>query len=171
MAERRCLIDSRSRFTSRHRLRDVHRGEAWESCCCWAGRRVHHRHTSLRPHSGPVALGWNALGRYSIANVGAPDGHAYVVIFDSTGTLRWYRDFGPQFTSDARQQANGDITVFLGPSNGYQQAQGAFVEVRPSGDSVRAITALGSAYTDPHELITTYDRQNGLVAAYLFGYA
>jgi hypothetical protein len=109
-------------------------------------------------------------GGYSIANIGAADSHGYVVIFDSTGALRWYRDFGPQFDFDARQQANGDITMFLGPSNGYTPAVGAFVEVTPSGDSVRAITAVGSAYTDPHELVTSYDRQKSRIADYLFGY-
>lgn len=110
-------------------------------------------------------------GGYTIANIGAPDANGYIVIFDSTGTLRWYRNFGPQFNSNARQQANGDFTIFLGPSNGFQPAQGAFVEVRPSGDSVRAITAVGSPYTDPHELVSTYNRHNQLVADYLFGYA
>jgi hypothetical protein len=109
-------------------------------------------------------------GGYTIANIGAPDANGYIVIFDSTGTLRWYRNFGPEFNSNARQQANGDFTIFVGPSNGFQPAVGAFVEVRPSGDSVRAITAVGSAYTDPHELVSTYNRQNGLVADYLFGY-
>jgi hypothetical protein len=117
-----------------------------------------------------LRLDGSPSGGYSMANIGAPGGDGYVVIFDSTGTLRWYRDFGPQFTFDARQQANGDITVFLGPSNGFQPAEGAFVQVHPSGDSVRAITAVGSAYTDPHELVTSYDRQNGLIADYLFGY-
>jgi hypothetical protein len=136
------------------------------------GAEFAYRTTALPPGLAEVHLNLDGTpsGGYSIANIGAADNHGYVVAFDSTGTLRWYRDFGPQFTSDARQQANGDITVFLGPSNGYMPAQGAFVEVQPSGDSVRAITAVGSAYTDPHELVTSFDREKRRVADYLFGY-
>ena len=107
---------------------------------------------------------------YSLANIKSSAGHGYAVIFDSRGALRWYRDFGEQDIFGARQQTNGNFTVFAGSSNGYTPSEGAFVEVTPAGDSVRSITALGSTYTDPHELVTSFDRHNQHVADYLFGY-
>jgi hypothetical protein len=50
-------------------------------------------------------------------------------------------------------------------------ASGVYVEVGPAGDSVRSITALGSPYTDPHELLESFDGHGNRRADYLFGYA
>src|SRR6267143_3858012 len=76
-------------------------------------------------------------GGYSMAPVGGLDGHWYLIVFDSLGTIRWCRDFGPQGIVAAAQQKNGRITAFVGPSNGSNMHSGVYVEVSPTGDSVR----------------------------------
>jgi hypothetical protein len=107
---------------------------------------------------------------YSLANISSTSGHGYAVAFDALGSLRWYRDFGATVVFFVRQQVNGSITAYVGPSDGFEDLPGLFVEVTPEGDSVRAITARGSPHTDPHDLLTIYDRRGGLLADYLFGY-
>jgi hypothetical protein len=109
-------------------------------------------------------------GGYSLAPVAGLDGHGYLIIFDSLGTIRWYRDFGTQVVFATTQQEDGDITAFVGASNGFNKASGVYVEVSPSGDSVRTVTAEGSTYTDPHELLVSFDPQGNRRADYLFGY-
>src|SRR4029077_4681741 len=91
------------------------------------------------------------------------------IIFDSLGTIRWYRDFGTQVFATT-QQEDGHFTAFVGTSDGFNASAGAYVEVNSTGDSVRAVTAVGSAYTDPHELLQSFDRQGRRRADYLFGY-
>jgi hypothetical protein len=109
-------------------------------------------------------------GGYSMAPIKAVDGHGYLIIFDSLGTIRWYRDFGAQAVAATTQQEDGHITAFVGASNGLNISSGAYVEVTSGGDSVRAVTAVGSAYTDPHELLESFDTQGKRRADYLFGY-
>jgi Arylsulfotransferase (ASST) len=109
-------------------------------------------------------------GGYSMAPIGGVDGHWYLIIFDSLGTIRWYRDFGTQAIFATTQQHNGHITAFVGASNGFNMVSGAYVELSPTGDSVRSIAALGSPYTDPHELLESFDRLGNRRADYLFGY-
>ena len=108
-------------------------------------------------------------GGYSMAPIGGLDGHGYLIIFDSFGTIRWYRDFGPQVFATT-QQEDGHFTAFVGTSDGFNMSSGAYVEVTSTGDSVRAVTAVGSAYTDPHELLESFDKQGTRRADYLFGY-
>jgi hypothetical protein len=110
-------------------------------------------------------------GGYSIAPIGGLDGHWYLIIFDSLGTIRWYRDFGTRSVIAATQQRNAHITAFVGSSSGFNMSSGVYVEVSATGDSVRSITALGSPYTDPHELLESFDGQGNRRADYLFGYA
>lgn len=69
------------------------------------------------------------------------------------------------------QQDDGHITAFVGASTGSNMSSGIYVEVTPTGDSVRSISALGSLYTDPHELLQSFDSQGNRRADYLFGYA
>ena len=113
---------------------------------------------------GPLSHG------YSLANLTGADNHGYAVAFDSAGVIRWYRDFGPRGTFEVKQQANGDITAFVGRSDGFNPVAGGYVEVTPSGDSVRTVMATGSPYTDPHELMSQFDASGVLVADYLSGY-
>ena len=81
---------------------------------------------------------------YSMAPIGGADDHGYLIIFDSLGTIRWYRDFGPQVFATT-QQEDGHFTAFVGTSDGFNMSAGAYVEVTSTGDSVRAVTAVGSA--------------------------
>ena len=98
-------------------------------------------------------------GGYSMAPIKA-DGHGYLIIFDSLGTIRWYRDFGKQGVAATTQQEDGNITAFVGGSNGLNPSSGVYVEVTSSGDSVRIVTAVGSPYTDPHELLESSIRRD-----------
>ena len=84
---------------------------------------------------------------------------AYLVIFDETGRVCWYRQIAAQpgeVAIDAEQQLNGDYTLFVGQSTGWQPTPGRFIEVNATGDSITAYSA-AAAYTDPHELILEYD--------------
>ena len=117
-----------------------------------------------------IALTGTPSGGYSMSPIGGLDNHGYLIVFDSLGTIRWYRDFGPQVVFATTQQEDGHITAYVGPSTGFNEASGAYVEVTAEGDSVRSVTAVGSSYTDPHELLETFDRQGIRRADYLFGY-
>ena len=108
-------------------------------------------------------------GGYSMSPIAGLDGHGYVIVFDSAATIRWFRDFGAQVFA-TEQQEDGHITAFVGVSNGFNMAAGDYVEVTPTGDSVRSVTAIGSPYTDPHELLESFDHGGNRRADYLFGY-
>lgn len=96
---------------------------------------------------------------------------AYVVAFDSTGRLVWYREFvGEGWAVEAKQQANGHITVFLGRSYGWQPDAGRYVEVAADGEIVGSYTSHMVPYTDPHDLLLTFDDM-GFPVAHLLGYA
>jgi hypothetical protein len=131
-------------------------------------------------HTPPLPPGLNQVSiqlqgtpsvGYSMAPIAGLDGHGYLIIFDSLGTIRWYRDFGPQVVFATAQQKDGHITAFVGASDGFNMASGAYVEVTPAGDSVRSITAIGSPFTDPHELLQSFDLKGNRIADYLFGYS
>ncbi|MEO8945175.1 MAG: aryl-sulfate sulfotransferase [Gemmatimonadaceae bacterium] len=107
---------------------------------------------------------------YTLMGMLGPDGHGYLVIFDAAGTLRWYHDCGKIDVQEAKQQTNGDFTVYVGNAIGSNAALGAFIELSPAGDSVRSIVAKGSTYTDGHELWVQSDASGKRVADYLFGY-
>ena len=84
---------------------------------------------------------------------------AYLVVFDETGHVCWYRQFQAkpgEVAIDADRQANGDYTLFVGVSTGWQPTPGRFMEVNAAGDSITAYSA-AAPYTDPHELILEYD--------------
>ncbi len=107
---------------------------------------------------------------YTLTALVASDGIGYAVAFDSTGSVRWYRSIGRHDVMEAKQQPNGDYTVYVGSSRGYDPLPGGFVELRPPGDSVRTIQATGSPYTDGHDLIVATDHAGNRIADYLFGY-
>lgn len=107
---------------------------------------------------------------YTLTAIPGPDGHGYLVIFDAAGTVRWYHDCGKIDVQEAKQQTNGDFTVYAGSSFGNNAAPGGFIELTPNGDSVRSIIASGSAYTDGHELQVVSDANGKRIADYLFGY-
>ncbi len=97
---------------------------------------------------------------------------AYMVAFDETGVLTWYREFAAQAGEsavDAEQQANGDYILFVGASTGWQPTAGRFYEVNPSGDSVRTFVASFPYYTDPHELLLDFS-DGKLSRSHILGY-
>jgi arylsulfotransferase ASST len=117
-----------------------------------------------------IRLDGSPSNGYSMAPISGLDSHGYLIIFDSLGIIRWFRDFGPQVVFATTQQEDGHFTAFVGPSNGFNASKGVYVEVTPAGDSVRAIIAAGCPYTDPHELVESFDRRGNRRADYLFGY-
>ena len=115
--------------------------------------------------------GGSLTGGYTLTSTEDSDGHFYAVAYDSLGVVRWYRDLGfPGAVADVHQQRNGHVTAGVGLSHGYDVGRVHFVEVTRAGDSVRAIVATGSPYTDAHELIVETDQTGSRVADYLFGY-
>ena len=84
-------------------------------------------------------------------------GAGYAVIFDSTGTVVWYRSFATTGlpVSDVAQQPNGDFTAYVGASHGWEPQNGYYVEFTPRGDSVRTFDAPGGYWADGHELLLT----------------
>ena len=93
----------------------------------------------------------------------------YLVAFDSTGQIRWYRGLPGLFPIEAKQQRNGHITVYAGRSFGWQEVQGEFLELTASGAVVRSYSIESPDYTDPHELLLTFD-DTAVVAVHMLGY-
>jgi len=115
--------------------------------------------------------GQPSRGYTLVVPIAAPtDTVAYVIAFDSTGRLAWYREFtNAGWTIEAKQQPNGHITVYLGRSYGWQPTPGKFVELGPAGDIVRTFAARTVPYTDPHELRFTM-RGEAVAEVHLLGY-
>jgi len=93
----------------------------------------------------------------------------FVVAFDQAGVVRWYHRFPGMWPVEAKQQPNGNITVFVGRSYGWQPNAGAFVELAPGGDVVRTYAVEPGYFTDPHELLLSF-QGSSVVAAHLIGY-
>jgi hypothetical protein len=85
------------------------------------------------------------------------DSDGCVLMFDAAGDVRWYRCFPGRWAIDAKQQRNGDITVFVGRSFGWQPDYGQYVELTPAGNVVRSFSVARPYYTDPHELLLSDD--------------
>ena len=93
---------------------------------------------------------------------------SYLVVFDDDGRLVWYRDFGQVPIVEAKQQTNGNFTVFLGATRGWDKVPGEFQEVDRFGTLVRTWKAPEGYYTDSHEIQVRVE--NGETVAYFFGY-
>ena len=99
---------------------------------------------------------------------GESDG--YVLAFDETGEISWYRAImGEGWAVEAKQQPNGNISVYVGRSYGWQPAGGRFIEFRPDGEPVRSFAAAAPYFTDPHELLMSF-RDTVLEAVHLLAY-
>ncbi|MHB1224137.1 MAG: arylsulfotransferase family protein [Gemmatimonadaceae bacterium] len=95
----------------------------------------------------------------------------FVVAFDSTGLLRWYREFpGELPTGETKQHPNGDFTVFLGRTPGWMPFPGSYEQFRPTGEVVRAFTAPPPLHADNHELVLTF-RDSVFDAAHFFSFS
>ncbi|MGN6391951.1 MAG: arylsulfotransferase family protein [Gemmatimonadales bacterium] len=107
---------------------------------------------------------------FTIAPV-AVGGFLYGIAFDSTGAIRWYRGFGfdgAKATGDFKQQENGNFTLYIGTSTGWESVPGQYVEFSPAGDSLRSLSAPAPFSTDNHELLIT--GSGGDERIHLFGY-
>src|SRR5262249_20853500 len=104
----------------------------------------------LLPDSSPAAVG-------------------FLVAFDSAGDIRWYHAFPGPWPIDAKQLRNGHISVDSARSYGWQPAAGQFVELAPAGETIRTYSVSSGSYTDPHEMLLTFD-DTAVVAAHLLGY-
>jgi arylsulfate sulfotransferase len=96
----------------------------------------------------------------------------FVLAFDGLGDIRWYREFPHPEDENARegkQQPNGNFTVFLGATSGWQPTHGRYVEFKPDGEVVQTYAASPPYYTDNHELLLT-SSDSGIERAHLFGY-
>jgi outer membrane protein assembly factor BamB len=100
------------------------------------------------------------------------DTSAMVVAFDGAGRVAWYRIFAArpgEVAMQTEQLANGDFTVYVGASTGWQPVNGRFIEFRPDGGIVRTYAAAAPYYTDSHELLLSL-AGDGVTAAHLYGY-
>src|SRR5207302_670219 len=102
--------------------------------------------------TGTPTSGWILLST-------ARDSTGYLIAFDTTGAIRWYRAFelreGEQ-ALDGKQLSNGDYGVFIGATQGWQPTYGRYLEVRPDGELVRTYVASAPYYTDNHELLLSF---------------
>jgi len=92
----------------------------------------------------------------------------FLVFFDETGRIAWYRKFDV-IGSFGQQLANGNYGVFIGFSQGWQPDYGYYEELTPAGEIVRRHEAPDLLYTDGHEFLLT-PRAGGF-AAHLFSYS
>jgi hypothetical protein len=84
------------------------------------------------------------------------DSDAFAVAFDRSGAIRWYQRFPArpgEIAIGSTQQSNGDFSVFVGASTGWEPVNGHYVEFSASGDVVQSDSAGPPYYTDPHELV------------------
>ena len=92
------------------------------------------------------------------------------VAFDGAGQIRWYRAFAAGVPAgETRQQPNGDFTIFLGSSQGWQPTYGHYLQFTPSGEIVQRYAASPPFYTDNHEILLS-GMDGAVDAAHLFGY-
>ncbi len=95
---------------------------------------------------------------------------AYALAFDASGQIRWYRAFNEGVPAgETKQQPNGDFTIFLGLSQGWQPTYGRYVEFMPSGEIVRSYAASPPFYTDNHEILLS-GIGDTVATVHLFGY-
>jgi Arylsulfotransferase (ASST) len=113
-------------------------------------------------------------GGYTLVSpIFTPD-TAIIVVFDSSGRVRWYRTFPGWASGDSKQQPlNSDYTIMLTPTTslGFQgplgAASGVAVEVTPAGDSVASYWSPAAQYgMDDHELWLTGTPGAGVLANY-----
>jgi hypothetical protein len=98
------------------------------------------------------------------------DTAAYLVIFDEAGTLAWYHLVrGSGGAVEAKQQPNGNFSLYVGRSFGWQPVEGRFLEVRPDGEVVRSYGAGAPYFTDPHDLILSVEGDQ-VKEVHLLGY-
>ena len=79
-----------------------------------------------------------------------------MVIFDSQGRVRWYREFPPGTGSvESKQQKNGHFTLAIGGSQGDDNVPETYDEILPSGEVIANYAPPSGEEMDAHELIET----------------
>lgn len=80
------------------------------------------------------------------------DSVKYEAIFDSTGTLVWYRTMPrPSGQGDFEMQPTGVFTAYDGTSTGWQQVAGTWFAFGLDGAVQKSWIAPSGSFTDPHE--------------------
>lgn len=80
------------------------------------------------------------------------DSTKYEVIFDSTGTLVWYRTMQrPAGGGDFEMQPTGVFTAYDGTSTGWQPVTGTWLAFGLDGAAQKTWTAPSGSFTDQHE--------------------
>jgi len=126
--------------------------------------------TTLQEAKIAVSSG-HLTGGFNLVNTNGADG-GYVTAFDSVGRLVWYRKVSDASltATETKQQPNGDMTVYVGTSSGFNVAFGYYIEIAPDGSERRRFSAPAPLYTDSHELQMTFSADNAFQNALLFGY-
>jgi len=97
------------------------------------------------------------------------DSTKYETIFDSTGSLVWYRTMpAPAGDGDFQMQPTGVFTAYDGTSFGWQPVPGTWLAFGLDGVVRHSWTAPSGSFTDPHEFRLRVE--NGDTAAYFFAY-
>jgi arylsulfate sulfotransferase len=79
-----------------------------------------------------------------------------MVIFDSKGRVRWYREFPPGTGSvESKQQKNGHFTLAIGGSQGDDNVPETYDEILPTGEVIANYAPPAGEQMDSHELIET----------------
>ena len=79
-----------------------------------------------------------------------------MVIFDSKGRVRWYREFPPGTGSvESKQQKNGHFTLAIGGSQGDDNLPETYDEILPTGEVIANYAPPSGEEMDAHELIET----------------
>jgi Arylsulfotransferase (ASST) len=79
-----------------------------------------------------------------------------MVMFDSKGRVRWYREFPPGTGSvESKQQKNGHFTLAIGGSQGDDNVPETYDEILPTGEVIANYAPPSGEEMDSHELIET----------------
>ena len=97
------------------------------------------------------------------------DTAGYILAFDGTGAIRWYREYHEGYAVvETKQQKNGNITVYAGPPRRLA-AFFRYDELTPDGTIIRSYKAPPPLYSDLHELLLT-TTSTGQTIAHYFAY-
>jgi hypothetical protein len=83
---------------------------------------------------------------------------------DGKGVIRWYREFDGR-TGEAKMQADGTFTTFVGYTMGWQPIDGVYTRYAPDGTRLGTYMAAtpdategeADVYTDDHDFVVTKD--------------
>lgn len=100
------------------------------------------------------------------------DSNGYLLAFDTTGAIRWYREFQlrqGEEALDGKQLANGDFAVFIGATHGWEPTYGRYFQIDQDGQILRTYVASAPYYTDDHEFLVSF-ADTAVEDVHLLGY-